>query len=102
MTRISDIVSNAVEELQGLLEEIESSEEDDLKEIAGTFDKLAEKADGVANTLFKADEALGGGAEAGSGEQPSGEDEGEEPELEGDEEEPPRKTASKKRSTKKR
>lgn len=60
MAKISDIVQDTVDELRGMLDEIESNEEDDIGTIADSFDEVAQSADKTVNTLHKVEEALGG------------------------------------------
>lgn len=65
MAKLSEIVTTAVAEMQELLDKIEDTEDGDLKETAGLFDQVGEKADDVALRLTKADEALSEMAEKG-------------------------------------
>jgi hypothetical protein len=58
MAKLSEIVTNAVNEMQELLQKIEDTDDGDLKETASLFDQVGEKADDVAARLTKADDAL--------------------------------------------
>lgn len=60
MARVADVVSDTVKEITAQLKEIKQSDNDDLNEIAESFDRIAERADQASGSLTKADQALTG------------------------------------------
>ena len=84
MPKISDTVKTALQEITQQVKAIKESDEEDLGEMARSFDKISERADKAATTLFNADDALGA---TDDGDQDD-EDEGEEGDEESEDEQP--------------
>jgi len=60
MTKLADVVKDALAEPNTAVKDIKQSDEEDLQQLAAKFDQLSEKADRIAARLSQADQALAG------------------------------------------
>ena len=86
MARLSEVVKQALSEINQQTKEIKQADDDDFAKVSAAFDRISQRADQAAETFANADKALQGkGGEMSETEQPKpqpapDEDEGEEEE----------------------